>query len=315
VRVEQMMLLLLRRAAVVVLAAVVCQPAFAGNGPANGSVASPVDWCEQLVPRLPHVSVDACHRSALVPTGAMSSNGFPILMRGFPSIRTSKPGQEPVRVLLLGGIHGDELTAAAIVFHWMQAMDIPQAQEFHWHVIPILNPDGLLAARPQRMNANGVDLNRNFPTPGWHQNAEDYWARKTRSDPRRYPGRSPLSEPETRWLHAEMERFQPHVIISVHAPYGVLDFDGPSKPPRRFGRLYLSRVGVYPGSLGNYGGMHKNIPVITIELPNAQAMPAPEEVGRIWRDMISWIARNVSHDDGEEPAIQRISTDQAAQDH
>ena len=299
-----MMRRLLSRA-VVVLAAIVCLSAFASSGDA---VAVPSgDWCKRLVPRLPRVSLEMCERSALVPTGAVSNKNFPILMRGFPPARMGSPGDKQIRVLLLGGIHGDELTAAAIVFHWMQWMDMPQAQAFHWHVAPVLNPDGLLARKPQRVNANGVDLNRNFPTPGW--DAERYWARKTHSNPRRYPGKSPLSEPESRWLHEEMERFQPDVIISVHAPFGVLDFDGPKNPPRRFGRLYLNQLGVYPGSLGNYGGMHKNIPVVTIELPNALAMPPPAEIRRIWRDMVSWIDRTVSTP-ASAPSVQRISTDQ-----
>ena len=90
-----------------------------------------------------------------------------------------------------------------------------------------------------------------------------------------------------------MLRFRPDVIISVHAPFGVLDFDGPAQPPRRFGRLLLNRVGVYPGSLGNYSGVHKNVPVITIELPNAQKMPSDAEVKRIWLDMLRWITENV----------------------
>jgi hypothetical protein len=197
----------------------------------------------------------------------------------------------PVRILLLGGIHGDELTASAIVFKWLDLMQTTDAQAFHWNVVPVVNPDGLLALK--RVNANGVDLNRNFPTPGWQQDAPRYWARVTGSDPRRFPGTAPLSEPESYWLNREMERFQPDVIISVHAPFGVLDFDGPAPAPRRFGRLLLNRVGVYPGSLGNYSGMHKNVPVITIELPNARAMPSDAEVRRIWQDMLNWIHQNV----------------------
>jgi protein MpaA len=140
-------------------------------------------------------------------------------------------------------------------------------------------------------------LNRNFPTPGWQNDAPRSWARATHSDPRRFPGTAPLSEPETRWINEEMQRFKPQVIISVHAPFGVLDFDGPVKPPTRFGRLNFNRVGVYPGSLGNYSGMHKNVPVITIELPNAQRMPAPAEVQRIWLDMLAWIKVNVPKQD------------------
>ncbi len=230
-----------------------------------------------------------CQGSGLAPTGMVSVKGFPILARAIPALRT---GKEPVRILLLGGIHGDELTAASIVFQWMQWMQTPPAHNFHWKVVPVLNPDGLLAPKPQRVNANGVDLNRNFPTPGWQQEAPRYWARVTGSDPRRYPGLSPLSEPETRWLNEEMQRFKPHVIISVHAPFGMLDFDGPAPVPQRFGQLRFTQVGVYPGSLGNYGGLHKNVPVITIELPDANQMPPPDEVRRIWQDMVRWIERN-----------------------
>ena len=217
-----------------------------------------------------------------------------------------KFGKEPVRILLLGGIHGDELTAAAIVFEWMQWMQSGTAQQFHWRVVPVMNPDGLLAAKPQRVNANGVDLNRNFPTPDWQKDATRYWARVTGSDPRRFPGRSPLSEPETRWLNEEIERFHPNVIVSVHAPFGVLDFDGPAPVPQRFGRLYFNRVGVYPGSLGNYGGLHKNVPVITIELPNSLKMPPKEEVKRIWQDMIGWIAMYPTSNSRSMPRCDRL---------
>ena len=83
--------------------------------------------------------------------------------------------------------------------------------------------------------------------------------------PRRWPGHKPLSEPESRFVHEQMQSFKPHLIVSIHAPYGVLDFDGPSVPPSKLGRLYLDQVGIFPGSLGNYGGVHKGVPVVTIE--------------------------------------------------
>lgn len=258
------------------------------------STAQQADWCKRLTDRLPGVSTVTCQRSALVPTGTVSRKGFPILARHIPAAKSRRDSDKPVRILLLGGIHGDELTASAIVFQWLQWIQTPLAQEFHWSIAPVVNPDGLLAPKPKRVNANGVDLNRNFPTPGWQQDAPRYWAKATGRDPRRFPGAAPLSEPESRWVNEEIERFRPDVIISVHAPFGVLDFDGPATPPRRFGRLVFVPVGVYPGSLGNYSGKHKNVPVITIELPNARAMPSEAEVQRIWRDMLSWIQRNVS---------------------
>lgn len=257
------------------------------------AVAPQSDWCKRLSVRLPGISAADCQGSALLPTGALSRRGFPILARKIPAAKVSKNAKPPVRILLLGGIHGDELTSSAIVFKWLQWMQAAPAQDFSWNVVPVVNPDGLLAARPQRMNANGVDLNRNFPTPGWNKDAPRYWVKTTRSDPRRFPGPAPLSEPESRWVNEEMQRFQPQVIISVHAPFGVLDFDGAAKPPDRFGRLILNRVGIYPGSLGNYGGTFKNVPVITIELPNALEMPSNEETRRIWQDMLAWIKANV----------------------
>jgi hypothetical protein len=257
------------------------------------------DWCEQLTVRLPGISEATCRSSALAPTGAVSLKGFPILARQIPAAGNVRINNKPLRILLLGGIHGDELTASSVVFEWLQFMQTPTARQFQWNVVPVVNPDGLLAPKPKRVNANGVDLNRNFPTPGWQQDAPHYWTKVTGSDPRRFPGKAPLSEPETRWLHQEMERFQPHVIISVHAPFGVLDFDGPAPAPTRFGRLLIDRVGVYPGSLGNYGGKYKNIPIITIELPNARAMPPDAEVRRIWQDMLTWIQHNVPQQDAK----------------
>ena len=254
--------------------------------------------CQRLSERLPGLSQASCRGTGLVPTGARSRNGVPILMRRYIPPAKARDGSRspaaPIRILLLGGIHGDELTASAIVFQWMQLMQAGQAQNFHWQVVPVLNPDGMLAARPTRVNANGVDLNRNFPTPNWAVEAPRYWSKETGSDPRRFPGKAPLSEPETRWVNDELQRFKPHVIISVHAPFGVLDFDGPAPAPKRFGRLTLNPVGVYPGSLGNYSGKFRNVPVITIELPNAQAMPTDAEAKRIWSDMLEWINHNLA---------------------
>ena len=287
---------------------------------------NPAAWCQRISERLPGISKTDCRASALVPTGARSHNGFPILIRRFVAASEKKiasnsgvvaanpgggVGATPLRILLLGGIHGDELTASAIVFQWMQSMPGGAAEKFHWEVVPMLNPDGLLASRPSRVNAKGVDLNRNFPTLNWDIEAPRYWARQTGSDPRRYPGKAPLSEPETRWLNDELLRFRPQLIISVHAPFGVLDFDGPTAPPQRFGRLSLNPVGVYPGSLGNYYGALGKVPVITIELPNARVMPADAETRKIWTDMLAWIDRNVATrttgDQDAKPAPKSLS--------
>jgi protein MpaA len=247
-------------------------------------------WCYQLTPRLPSISKQACMQSKLISTGTSSVNNVLIMNREFKADSRRK---KAVRVLLLGGIHGDEQTASSIIFKWIEMMHKTGAQEFNWKVVPVLNPDGLLAKKPSRVNANGVDLNRNFPTPNWEVEATQYWIQKTKSDPRRYPGKFPISEPESLWVYRAMMEYKPHVIISVHAPFGVLDLDGPANPPTQFGRLLFNRVGVYPGSLGNYSGIHQNIPVLTIELPNALTMSSDHDVIRIWQDMQGWIRNNL----------------------
>jgi len=202
------------------------------------------------------------------------------------------PGRKPIsRVLLIGGTHGDEYASVSVVFKWMKTLDVYHSGMFHWHVIPLLNPDGLLQKRSQRLNAHGVDLNRNMPTPNWHEKTSNYW-NKVYRDPRRYPGEAPLSEPESRWLYEEIRSFRPHVIISVHAPYGVLDFDGPPTGPNKLGRLHLKLIGTYPGSLGNSAGVQHQIPVVTVELPHAGIMPSRGEISRMWTDIVAWLRNN-----------------------
>lgn len=250
--------------------------------------------CDLLVGKLPNVKRPLCDEAQLRPSGATSRRGIPLYMRDV------EPPHARLRVLVVGAIHGDELSSAALALHWLrlarEQVDMPQP--VHWRFLPVLNPDGLLAKPPQRTNASGVDLNRNFPTPNWERDATVYWQQRTRKDPRRWPGPKPLSEPESRFLHEQMQGFKPHLIVSIHAPYGVLDFDGPSVPPSRLGRLYLDQVGIFPGSLGNYGGVHKGVPVVTIELPNALRTPLDAEMRQMWLDLLRWMAARLPGEAG-----------------
>lgn len=218
-----------------------------------------------------------------------SVQGQPLLWRDFhPS--PARHGAQ--RILLIGGIHGDEFSSVSIVFRWIERLADDADQPFHWRVMPLLNPDGMLRIPETRTNSRGVDLNRNFPTPQWEQTALPYWIGRTGRDPRRYPGPGPESEPETRWLLRHIARFRPQLIIAVHAPYGVLDYDGPDEPPERLGFLNLRLLGTFPGSLGNYAGTYLGVPVVTLELPKAGLMPTREQVGRLWADLVGYLEEN-----------------------
>jgi protein MpaA len=256
--------------------------------------------CRDYVSRIPGASVALCEAAGLSSLKVRSVQG-----RTLWGTDVVEPDAQ-LRVLVLGGIHGDEMSSVSLVYHWIGlarqgVANMPYG--VHWRFIPSLNPDGLFARPSKRVNAHGVDLNRNFPTPNWSRDAKEYWEKRTRKDPRRWPGKTPLSEPESRYVVEQIAQLKPHLIVSVHAPFGVLDFDGPTVPPNRLGRLYLDQVGIYPGSLGNYGGVHKGVPVVTIELGSADQLPQEGEVRQMWLDLLRWTAERLRPDASAAPAV------------
>ncbi len=253
----------------------------------NGSVEF---LCEEIGKKLGSVSIGDCLDVGLIDSGGRSRENRAIVFKNFDSI----PEQTSLgKVLLMGGIHGDEYSSVSIVFKWLSTLDKHHSGLFEWTVVPLLNPDGLLMAQSQRQNSAGVDLNRNFPTPDWSSDAHDYWRNRTYENPRRYPGPEAASEPETRWFMEQIELINPDAIVAVHAPHRLVDYDGPQKPPHKLGKLYFQELGIYPGSLGNYAGVSKNIPVVTIELASAGIMPSDSEISAMWTDLVQWLKTEV----------------------
>ncbi|MBQ0936679.1 M14 family zinc carboxypeptidase [Ideonella paludis] len=269
------------------------KPASTKPAPAKAPPPAPVPtdlptWCKTIAERLTALPLHQCLNTGLQPGDGRSVRGIPLWFRDI------KPasGAPRLRVLVLGGIHGDEMASVNLVFNWLERSVKSNNAPIHWRVVPLVNPDGLLRKPATRTNARGVDLNRNFPTADWATNARSYWISRTGKDPRRYPGPAAMSEPETRWVQRQLEQFKPNLIVSVHAPYGVLDFDGPPPPPDKLGNLYLDQVGIYPGSLGNYGGVVQRVPVVTLELKDARQIAASESAA-MWTDLLGWIDRRL----------------------
>lgn len=248
------------------------------------------EMCQKISAKLNSVGLQECLESHLQPTTGVSVNNQPILAREYPPVAGRSP---QARILVMGGIHGDEYSSISIVFKWMKILEQHHTGRFHWMVVPLVNPDGLLQPQSSRTNSHGVDLNRNFQTANWSSESREYWEKHTSRDPRRYPGDTPLSEPEAQWIVKEIERFRPNAIVQVHAPYNLLDFDGPPAAPQRLGPLYLSLLGTFPGSLGRFAGIQLTIPVLTIELPHAGIMPTKTDIAGIWGDLVGWLGPNV----------------------
>jgi protein MpaA len=98
-----------------------------------------------------------------------------------------------------------------------------------------------------------------------------------------------MREPESRWLVAEIGLFQPDVIITTHAPHGIVDFDGPPEGPSQVGSLGQKLLGTFPGSLGNFAGQQRDLPVVTVEFSSASSMPDREDIESMWADLQGWL--------------------------
>ena len=249
-----------------------------------------VELCQEMGNKLGSVSIEDCLNRNLTHS-AYTIAGRSLAFKDY----LPKPGRESLgRVLVIGGIHGDEYSSVSVIIKWMKILDENHSGLFHWRFVPTANPDGLLKVKSQRQNSNGVDLNRNFPTADWVEKATLHWEQRTYRNPRRHPGLGQASELETQWLVKQIKEFEPDAIVSLHAPYHLVDYDGPPTAPEVLGGLSLRRLGVYPGSLGNYVGIDLKKPIVTVELKSAGIMPSKMEVDSMWRDLVQWLRRQLS---------------------
>jgi hypothetical protein len=172
------------------------------------------------------------------------------------------------KILVVGAIHGDEPESIKLSKLWVERLRKIKNPSNFWRIIPEANPDGV--KNKTRFNVRKVDLNRNFPTKDWDEDALIHWGKNQKSDLRRYPGPSAGSEIETQCMLSHLENFKPDLGVSIHTPYGQFDFDGPSNKKLKTNLLPWKRIGTFPGSLGRYLWDERKIPVLTIELkPNS----------------------------------------------
>ena len=189
----------------------------------------------------------------------ISSEGSPIIHQDF----VARADGLKKRILVIGLIHGDEPESGVLSHLWVDRLNMIKSPSNHWRIIPLANPDGLKLKT--RMNSRKVDLNRNFPTKDWDKLAIKFWKNSGKEDPRRFPGTSAGSEIEVKCIIEHVNGFKPDIIISIHTPYGLFDFDGPKFRPIS-NVLPWKRLGTFPGSLGRWAWDERKIPVLTIEL-------------------------------------------------
>lgn len=174
---------------------------------------------------------------------------------------SSQAGSEPP-LLFIGGVHGDEPEGVELAQKFLAWLQKNNNSQFHsWLLIPCLNVDGY--SHHERTNANGVDLNRNFPSSDWSPHAKA---------PRYNPGSRPGSEPEVQAVCRLIEEKKPQVIFHFHSWEPCVVYTGaPGKPWAEAasgdsGYEVREDIGYpTPGSLGQYGWLDHQIPVVCIE--------------------------------------------------
>ncbi|MGZ3688773.1 MAG: M14 family zinc carboxypeptidase [Bdellovibrionota bacterium] len=242
-------------------------------------------WCADLRSSVQELkwALDPCAQGIQWKVGGHSVEGRPLVYAEFGSANSTNT------TLILSTVHGDEITPLYLGLELANWLKVHQREYANTRVVvaPLVNPDGFFHKPRTRMNARGVDVNRNFDTSDWSSHALANWKGKFHSDPRRYPGPKPRSEPETIFQEELLQRIRPQKILSIHSPLNFIDYDGPTamqlaKFPQEYVRVCLKlrarlraiTSGYFPGSLGNYAGHELGIPTMTLELPTSDAKKA-----------------------------------------
>lgn len=239
-----------------------------------------------------------------------SVEGRPLLML--------KMGKGKTHIFGLATIHAREYISTAMVMKDIEQMVLCHAKgtsfgsynvrdlfdDCTYYLVPMMNPDGVVisqngpgnrgeafrripidqASRAHgysswKANANGVDLNRNYPE-GWKEN------RRSPAGPNsnEYKGPKPYSEPETNALVAALDNIKPVAVISYHTQGEILYISDPTPLDKELGKK-ISQITGYPrrpagrpyGSLQDYIDDVMKVFYVCVELcPSVGPYPYPE---------------------------------------
>lgn len=181
------------------------------------------------------------------------------------------------KTIIIGGIHGVEPQSADVCEMYIDEIkDKPFPDDCFLVIIPCINPDGMKLNT--RGNANGVDLNRNFPSSCWN-------SVPTANNNSYYPGVKPASEPETKIIVELLNKYNLKKIIAIHTNYTIqfpnppmINYDGTQsreiaeKIGHASGLMVHEDIGYpTPGSLGFWIGKDLKKISVTVELDNEKS--------------------------------------------
>ena len=172
----------------------------------------------------------------------VSEYGKSVEGRPLQIMKISVGDREKPSMLYSANIHGNEMAGnmicLAIIDYFVEGYG--SDRDVTWlldrldiYVVPVLNPDGMAATVRQqdrygtvvklaRKNANGVDLNRNFPYPEEALTRLKDSAGSNRKWMTNYRGPAPLSEPETKAIDRLFAEKRFIVHMNYHTTGGII---------------------------------------------------------------------------------------------
>lgn len=215
--------------------------------------------------------------------GGTSVEGRPIVIEHF--------GDGGPLLFVLSAIHGTERLALTFGERFRASLLAGYARRHGMQVIFIeaANPDGVVFY--ERCNANGIDLNRNFPTENFA--------------PQGIGGDVPLSEPEAQVIKEAIDASGLSAVVSIHCCIPVFDYNGPGEEMARSMsnameedyRIEIGELGASPGSLGTYVGLEMGLPIITVEFACSDDMDPLIQMAQMeaaFDAAATWISENPS---------------------
>ena len=187
--------------------------------------------------------------------------------------KTTTGDKQKKKVFFLFGEHARELISPETALQMAEDLCMLHENSKIWaqtvlghseiFMIPIANPLGRYSVERgntcQRVNENGVDLNRNWESH-WEADEASYG-----SDV--YPGKQAFSEPETKTLKAIVDKYAPSMFVTVHS--GTLGMYTP----------YAYSTDVPHDDPSDLGNMVKITDKLNPEYCECPSGPAGKEVG------------------------------------
>jgi protein MpaA len=191
-------------------------------------------------------------------------------------------------VLFIANMEGNEQNSANLLTQWIPDIDanpgkIPSGRTVV--VIPHINPDGYVA--DTRLNAAGIDLNRNFPANNWSEQVTEPLGNGVVTND---GGPYPLSAPESQALASFYEAHKPMLTLTMHSHGGIVEANDAGNSDA-LGATYASladykaiptyKIGNFfdyttTGAFEDWANNKLNLPVLEVELES----PTNDEYSR-----------------------------------